>query len=61
MTIILRHFLRGEMEVTPIYVDGKREWFCPNRPMLRPMEDGDFLEKRTDIETLLQGVVVNGN
>lgn len=54
MTITLTHFLRGQLEVMPIERDGTREWVCPNRPMLRPMQDCDFTEKRAEIDAMLQ-------
>jgi hypothetical protein len=54
MTVVLHHFLRGPMEVHPVKAeDGRREWFCPDRPMLRPMDDCEFNEKREQIDALL--------
>jgi hypothetical protein len=51
--ITLTHFLRGPMAVSPVMKDGQREWFCPDRPMLRPMGDEVWREKRSEIEALL--------
>lgn len=50
--ITLHHFLRGPLRVIPIKAE-PRQWFCPDRPMLRPMADGDFTEKRAEIDALL--------
>lgn len=53
MTIVLHHFLRGPLKVTPIREAEPREWWCPDRPMLRPMGDGEFCETRERIDALL--------
>lgn len=50
--ITLNHFLRGPLKVVAIKSE-PREWFCPDRPMLRPMGDGEFRETRDQIDALL--------
>jgi hypothetical protein len=51
--ITLTHFLRGPMQVWPVKTGERREWICLGRPMLRPMEDCEFNEKREQIDALL--------
>lgn len=58
--ITLTHFLRGPMDVVPVMKDGTREWFCPNRPMLRPMDDCEFTETRAQIEDQLRTLTKEG-
>ena len=63
-TVRLNHFLRGPVEVQPEIVNGRREWTCPNRPMMRPWEDCHFKESSTEIDAVLvkasEGVGNNG-
>lgn len=49
----LTHFLRGQVEVHAEIVNGRREWTCPNRPMMRPWPDCYFREPIDAIEALL--------
>lgn len=52
--ITLNHFLRGPLRVVPIDMLHCREWLCLDRPMLRPMADGEFTETRAQIEEMLR-------
>jgi hypothetical protein len=52
-TIQLTHFLRGKVDVSAEIVDGRREWTCPDRPMMRPWDDCHFRESTDEIDALL--------
>jgi hypothetical protein len=60
-TIRLHHFLRGEVEVQAETVDGRREWSCPDRPMMRPWPDCYFLESPDEIEARLAMATAQAN
>jgi hypothetical protein len=51
--IQLTHFLRGTVSVQAEIVDGRREWTCPDRPMMRPWDDCFFNETPAEIDELL--------
>jgi hypothetical protein len=51
--IELTHFQRGRVEVQAEIVDGRREWTCPNRPLMRPWIDCFFTETTDEIEARL--------
>jgi hypothetical protein len=48
--IRLTHFQRGQVDVQAEIADGRREWTCPNRPMMRPWEDCHFNETPDEID-----------
>jgi hypothetical protein len=52
-TIRLNHFQRGPVDVQAATVNGRREWTCPDRPMMRPWEDCHFTETTAEIDMLL--------
>ena len=50
--VTLTHFLRGKVEVTPVLIDGRREWICPDRPMMRPWPGCYFNEPLHEVNAL---------
>ena len=46
----LTHFLRGEVTVQPVIIDGRQEWTCPDRPMMRPWPHCYFVGPPDEIE-----------